>query len=160
MQVGIRASGPVAERLRQYVRDRVHKDGAHYERGAAKALAERLSKPPSWVSTYVDSQPAANADLDTALAICDFFHVNVSLFQGGDPHVVPVQPVVKDTRTKDLRRAIQLLERMSGVGHSEAARLLGGLVRVYPLAARSTHSEQPADKTSGKDRKAKSKRKA
>lgn len=151
----------MAERLRQYVRERVHKDGTQYERGAAKALAEWLKKPPSWVSTYVDDdRPGSNADLDTALAICAFFHVNLAVFQGGEPHVVTVPEVVRDTRTRDFRRAIQQLEQMSERGHSEAARLLGALVRAYPRPEESTRSEQRDGTTSGKGRKGKGKRKA
>lgn len=79
----IRGSGPVAERLRAYVRARVHKEGTHYERGAALALAERLDKSPSWVSEYVAQPPAANADLDVALTICAFFGIDLQAFVDG-----------------------------------------------------------------------------
>jgi len=159
--VEIRGSGPVAERLRQYVRDRVHKEGAYYQRGAAKALAERLGKTQPWVSTYIDrKRPESNADLDTALAICDYFGVNLAAFQGGDHEFVTVQEVVRDTRSRDFRRAIQQLEQMSERGHSEAARLLGALVRAYPRPEESTRSEQRDGTTSGKGRKGKGKRKA
>lgn len=72
----------MSERLRAYVRERVHKDGKQYSRGAAGELAEAIGKPRSWVSHYVDETPERNADIDTALAICAFYGVNLWDFNG------------------------------------------------------------------------------
>lgn len=83
----IRGSGPVAERLRAYVRARVHKEGPHYERRAGLDLAERIGKAPSWVSEYVATPPNANADIDTALAICAFFNVDFAQFIDDGPRL-------------------------------------------------------------------------
>lgn len=70
----------MAARLRAFVRQRVHKDGERYSRGAASELGKALGKPPSWVSHYVDENPERNADVDTALAICAFYGVNLADF--------------------------------------------------------------------------------
>src|SRR3954462_14382726 len=72
--------GSTAERLRAFVRQRVHKDGDMYQRGAATTLAKYLGKPSSWVSHYIDKTPDRHASLDEALAICDYFGVYLSDF--------------------------------------------------------------------------------
>lgn len=154
----IRGSGPAAERLRAYVRDRVDKDGAHYGRGAAKQLAEHLRKPPSWVSNYVDSPPAANADIDTALEICAFFRVKLDEFREESQRAPPrpAEPIA----SRNLRRARQLLDRMSDDGHREAAYLLAGLSRAYPREPDPAHTSQPDGRTSARERRLRSRSKA
>jgi hypothetical protein len=61
--------GPIAERLRRFVRDRLELD----ERGTAAALAARLRKPQSWVTEYVAQKPKRHAGLDASIEICRFF---------------------------------------------------------------------------------------
>lgn len=71
----------VAERLRAFVRERVRREAAKYERGTAARLNAYLKRPPSWVSEYTDDPPIRHADVDTAIAICRFFRVELSDFQ-------------------------------------------------------------------------------
>jgi hypothetical protein len=77
--------GPVAAKLREFVCERVRKDGAHYARGNASRLAEHLGVAPSWVTEYTDHPPRNHADLDTAVAICDFYGINLGDFAKGRP---------------------------------------------------------------------------
>ena len=76
----------VADRLRAFVRGRVRRDGVHYQRGVGARLAEHLDKPTSWVSEYADPDAThlRHADVDTALAICEFFGVNLYDFMRRD----------------------------------------------------------------------------
>lgn len=73
--------GTAAERLRDFVRERVKRGGELYEWGAGLRLGEAIGKPSSWMSQYLDEPPLKHADLDTALRICDFFGVEVSRFR-------------------------------------------------------------------------------
>lgn len=77
----IRAVGPVAERLRDFVRSHVRKEGMRYEHGAQTVLAKAIGVTPAWVSGYADFPPMRNADIDTAFAICDFYGVSLSDFR-------------------------------------------------------------------------------
>jgi hypothetical protein len=146
----IRGSGPVAERLRAYVRDRVHKEGTRYERGAAMALAQHLGKPPSWVSTYVDADPRANADIDTALAICGFFGIDLRSFLVDVPQAAPAP---KPHRL--IVRALRLLGTMSEKGLRESCAALVTFARAYPRqparesAARSARIGAAGGRTAG-----------
>lgn len=74
--------GPVARALREYVAARVRRGGKYYERGKAAELAAFLGRPSSWISEYADLHPPLGkrrtADLDTALAICEFFRVDLT----------------------------------------------------------------------------------
>lgn len=86
-----------AENLRAFVRERVHKDGALYRRGAATRLARAIGQDKSWVSHYVEADPSARrsqADIDTAFAICDFYGRNLAEFRTRIP-----QPEVSEHRT-------------------------------------------------------------
>jgi hypothetical protein len=121
----IRGNGPVADRLRAFVRERVHKDGSQYVRGAAAALAKRVHKAPSWVSTYVDVAPTTNADIDTALAICDFFGVSIEDFRDGRTTPAAILPPHKPVR--GITRAVKMLELMDEPRRRRAVSLLADL---------------------------------
>jgi hypothetical protein len=92
------AAGGVAENLRAFVRERVHKEGALYRRGAARALAKYLGRPESWVSHYIDDDNGErrHADIDTALAICEFYDVNLLAFRKGQPKVITAPPLTAE----------------------------------------------------------------
>jgi hypothetical protein len=92
------AAGGVAENLRAFVRERVHKEGALYRRGAARALAKYLGRPESWVSHYIDDDNGErrHADIDTALAICDFYGVSLLAFRKGQPAVTTEPPLTAE----------------------------------------------------------------
>jgi hypothetical protein len=80
-----------AERLRTFVAARVRKDGSHYVWGNAARLAEHLEVSPSWVTEYTDTPPTRHADLDQAVAICQFYGVDLaSVISGKTPKAVPV----------------------------------------------------------------------
>lgn len=143
--MAIRGSGSVAERLRSFVRQRVHKDGIRYERGAATSLANHLKKPPSWVSAYVDEQPVRNADLDTALAICDFFHVRLTDFRDEIEPVPTVRPTPPLTRYQT--RMLRLMERMNEHGQQLAVRTVVGIASSFPKM-QSRESPQRSHETS------------
>lgn len=83
----VRGTGVVAERLRDYVRARVRKEGAHYQHGAQTTLAKALGVKPAWVSAYVDFPPVVNANIDMALSLCDFYGVNLLDFADGGPRL-------------------------------------------------------------------------
>lgn len=82
-------SDTVEERLRAFVRARIHPQGEFYRRGDGGALAKALDVDQSWVSRYVDPEPAQGekryANLDQALAICRFFGVSLDSFQRETP---------------------------------------------------------------------------
>lgn len=130
----IRGSGPAAERLRAFVRERVRKDGAHYERGAGSRLARHLKKGQPWVSNYIDNAPSSNADFDTTLAICRFFGVNATDFEVAVPTVeVPTPPL-----TRYQKRALKLMERMNERGQRSAVQSIAAFADAFP---RSTPQE-------------------
>lgn len=81
--------GPVAGKLRAFVRERVRKDGRHYAWGNASRLAEYLGVDPGWVTDYTDNPPRNHADIDTAIAICDFYGVSLEDFARGRVRVLP-----------------------------------------------------------------------
>src|SRR6185503_17194783 len=127
--MSLRGSGPVAERLRAFVRNRVRKEGAHYERGAQQRLATYLEKPPSWVSNYVDVPATANADLDTALAICAFYRVKLSDFQrDAEPAAMPTSPPLSRHET----RALRLLRLMNEAGQKLAVQGIAAFAGAFP----------------------------
>jgi len=138
--VPIRGSGPAAERLRAFVRDRVRKEGAHYQRGAQVRLAKLLHKPPSWVSNYVDLSPSANADLDTALKICAFFAVRPMVLLD-DVQIAAPTPTPPLTRHE--ARAVRLLKRMNEKGQRLAVRSIAGFADAFPKPP-SQESARPA----------------
>lgn len=121
-----RGTGEVSERLRVFVRRRVHKDGDLYQHGAAIRLARFLEKPSSWVSHYVDDPPMRNADLDTALRICAFFRVSIFAFQKEGPASAPVVQVKPPV--KHVARAIKILERLDETRQQRAVVLLADLL--------------------------------
>ncbi len=126
--LAIRGSGSATERLRAFVRARVHKDGALYERGAAVKLAAYLQKPSSWVSHYVDVPPQRNADLDTAWAICAFYGVDLSEFLAGTPAAPPAPTPL----TRYEARVLRLVRMMDVEGQKLAAQSIAGFVRAFP----------------------------
>lgn len=127
-----RGTGEVSERLRAFVRRRVHKDGDLYQHGAAIRLAKFLEKPSSWVSHYVDSPPMRNADLDTALRICVFFRVSIFTFLKTTPEPEAVTRAAPHP-SKRVRRAVQLLEGMNEDGQR---RVVGAIALIAAGYAR------------------------
>lgn len=127
----------MSERLRTFVRRRVHKDGDLYEHGAAIRLAKFLEKPSSWVSHYVDNPPMRNADLDTALRICVFFRVSIFAFLKGTPEPEPAAQAAPHS-SKHIRRAVRLLEGMTVGEQQRAVAILGQLAG---LTASALHPE-------------------
>lgn len=75
--------GPVSERLRDFVRARVRKDGPLYQRGNGVRLAAALQVDSGWVTTYTDHPPTAHATLDQAITICAFYGVPLESFIAG-----------------------------------------------------------------------------
>lgn len=149
----IRGSSPTAERLRAFVRERLAKTGQFYERGIQAELAKVLGKKTPWVSQYVQESITnqRNADLDTMLKLCAFFHVSLEDFAEGIP-----KPAPRERRLTQIEaQALRLLRRMSGKGHHMALRTLAELVHLYPqplsLQARSQRSTEIP---SGKARRA------
>jgi hypothetical protein len=134
----------VSERLRAFVRDRVKPNGAHYERGTAARLARFLrargfGEDAAWVSTYgdPDARPRRNADLDVALAICDFFSVQLSDFQRDvDIRVQPTTPPL----TKHQARMLRVMARMN----EEGQRLAVGNVAQFAPAFPKPPSQESA----------------
>lgn len=148
----IRGSGPAAERLRAFVRERIRKDGAHYERGAGVKLARHLKRSQPWVSRYIDAAPRGNADFDTALAICRFFRVNAADFELGSP-------VAAESSTPKLNRyearVLRLLRLMNEEGQQLAVRGLAGFAAAFPKPAwpqSSATSHGTLSATARKDR--------
>jgi hypothetical protein len=121
--------GPVAAKLRAFVRERVRKDGAHYTWGNASRLAEHLSVDPGWVTEYTDDPPTNHADIDTAIAICDFYGVSLTDFGRGRVRVIPrpsppLHPLVqalaeavetKRVETRYVREMVNTLRGMAGL---------------------------------------------
>jgi hypothetical protein len=144
--------------LRSFVRERVHKEGSKYERGAASKLAAHLRKPPSWVSNYVDDRPARNADLDTALAICDFFHVRVTDFRlTSEP--VPTTPP-PPALTKHQSRMLRLMQRMNEEGERLAVRSVVGFAAAFPKRRSRESPQRSIEKPSGTARTTRERRQA
>jgi hypothetical protein len=79
----MRKRGVVSERLRDYVRARVRKDGKFYEWGNGVRLAEHLQVDSGWVTTYTDKPPTAHATIDQAIAICEFFAIDLDTLKQG-----------------------------------------------------------------------------
>lgn len=132
----------MSERLRAFVRRRVHKDGDLYEHGAAIRLAKFLEKPSSWVSHYVDNPPMRNADLDTALRICVFFRVSIFAFLKGTPEPESAAQAAPHP-SKQVRRAVRLLEGMSEDGQR---RVVGAIVL---LVAADLHEQLAGSRQRG-----------
>lgn len=160
-----------AERLRDYVRQRVRTDGRFFVRGTASALAAKIGKPTSWVSEYTDRPPIRHADLDTALLICDFFNVNLLKFSGRHPVTleftafdiveVPERAVqIERPESPHVRRAIKLLARMSDEGQREAAGVLATLARAFPREPPQQSAATAVGKQAGTARRGRGKQKA
>src|SRR3990167_4004961 len=101
----------VADRLRAYVRERVRKDGRFYEWGNATRLAEHLKVDSGWVTLYTDDKPIRHADVDEALAICDFFGVDLLDFQAGGPRLSKAGSTVAPAAKGDPHHAPQVQQR-------------------------------------------------
>lgn len=145
------SESPVADRVRAFVRERVRRDGAHYLRGTGTQLAAHLGKPTSWVSEYADPEPThpRHADLDTALAICDFFTVDIGNFRKAD-HVPSNDKGINDliaavkrhglanllaeAPSRNEKRAIKLLGMMNEDGLAAAVGVLAEMAKAFPRA--------------------------
>jgi hypothetical protein len=95
-----------AERLRDYVRQYVRKDGRHYRWGNGARLAEFMQIDPGWVSAYADDPPSRHADFDQALAICAFYQLRPLDFATTMPKsdTPPIDPAIaKALQDKTLR---------------------------------------------------------
>jgi hypothetical protein len=121
-----------SERLRDFVRARVRKDGAHYEWGNGARLAEAIGIDPGWVTAYADRNPSRHADFDQALAICAFYGVNPLDFASKTPQVIaPTAPAIAQA-IEDWEREIVLLagkfrqQLGSATGSSPADQEAGG----------------------------------
>lgn len=130
----------MSERLRAFVRDRVHKDGGAYRWGAAAELANHLQKPSSWVSHYIDTPPLRNADIDTALAICDFFKVSIYDFRDEGVASPVADPPPRLSAT--VKRILRLVSGMSPA----AQRRVAGLVALVASAEMSEQLQRLAAK--------------
>ncbi len=77
-----RRGGPIAIRLKAYVREYVRADRS---RGAA--LAKAINRPQSWLTEYVDEKPTQPrwADIDTAAALCEGMGFTLAEFLTTDP---------------------------------------------------------------------------
>jgi hypothetical protein len=132
--------GPVSERLRDFVRARCRKDGALYVRGNGVRLAEALGVDSGWVTTYTDRSPTAHATLDQAIAICQFYGVELATFIAGKTPKprAPIEPALlaalQDEGTKAdvlaMLAAPAPLRRL----HAEAYRMLATTLGAPPLA--------------------------
>lgn len=109
-------SGPIAERLRAYVRARVRKGGPLYERGAGARLCEAIGKGTPWLADYTDEPPQRNADVDTAVKICRYFAISLDELSGRDlpRHSAPIESAhgrpVPDPVVRALRIRVRYLE--------------------------------------------------
>lgn len=143
----MRGAGSAADRLRAFVRARVHKDGAWYQRGAQTALAAAIGQPPSWVSHYVDDPPQRHADVDTALAICAFFGVRLEDFATGTPIASPAPAPTPQqvAATKLLARVARLPERHQAVAWRSVENALKAIEDLAGTRSRgSVESPRPA----------------
>lgn len=100
--------GPVAAKLRAFVRERVKPGSRRYRWGNASRLAKHLEVDPGWVTDYVDDPPTNHADIDTALAICDFYGVSLRDFVKSG-HVEPAIDPEIALALRDGETALQLL---------------------------------------------------
>lgn len=141
----IRGSGPAAERLRAFVRERVHKDGAHYQRGAGALLARHLKKGQPWVSNYIDREPSSNADVDTALAICGFFKVQLHDFAKKHTTDIETPGSPPPRLTRHEARALRLLQRMNEKGQRLAVQSIAALADAFPRPASLEQIRRPVD---------------
>lgn len=141
----------MSERLRAFVRARVHKEGAFYERGAAVKLAIHVQQAPSWVSHYIDNPPLRNADVDTALAICDFFGVSLNDFRPGR---APAPAVMPKKVAPAITRAVKMLELMDEPRRQRAVLLLGDLFLASERARRQGSPRQSGGTSAATSHKA------
>lgn len=141
----------VADRLREFVRDRVKPGARHYERGSNARLAEHfarrgLNEDAAWVSAYVDpdANPRRNADIDAALAICDFFKVSLPDFVAADEprHSVPPDLPLSDEE----KETLLLLRKMSKIGRDFARQNLVFLADAFPKQQRRERDSRPHGK--------------
>jgi hypothetical protein len=65
-----------SERLRYLARAYFRKDGASYDVGNGRRLAEFIGIDAGWVSAYVADTPTRHAGFDQGLAICMFLNIN------------------------------------------------------------------------------------
>lgn len=141
----MRGAGSVAQRLRDYVRQRVRRDGSEHVRGTASALARRLGKPTSWVSEYTDDPPIRHADIDTAIAICDFFGVSLYDFRQGHAPKRAIAPPAKSS--PHITRGVKLLEGIQSEQRRQRAVWLIGLVAAEDAGAQLQELRQPRSRT-------------
>lgn len=106
----------VEAQLRAYVRARVKPGEPLYKRGTAAALARHfaawgLSEDAAWITTYVDpdANPRRDADIDAALAICDFFGITLTDFRSARPP----QPTPMTHAQVEAAEAAALFEQLS-----------------------------------------------
>lgn len=129
--------GPVAGKLRAFVKARVRKEGTHYARGNASRLAEYLGVDPSWVTEYTDDPPRNHADIDTAISICDFYGVSLEDFARGRVRTVP-QRLPTNPLIPAAAEAIEKwpLAQEQLIVFVNTLRQLAGLPAISPASAR------------------------
>lgn len=136
----------VAERLRAFVRERVRRNGAHFERGVAARLAEHLKKPSSWVTEYTDTPPIRHADLDTAKEICEFFDIDVGLLFADERS----SSLTRTKRTGDAQAVARVLEGTRRRDRAVAREVRAAIARLARAAA--TLDEETATAAAGSSR--------
>lgn len=98
--------GPLQERLRDWVRDRLKR-----RRGSNMALSRHLKKEPSWVTLYTAG--VRDADLDVAVQIAQFFGVSLTAIIGEAPLPPGVAPDAElEAKARAFERIQELIERM------------------------------------------------
>lgn len=111
------AGGRVEERVRAWVRRRTQ------ERGARARLAEHLHRERAWVTKYINSQ--VDADLDTTLAIAQFFDVAPAALFGTAPLPAASATAIADREFQELWRKVPMRDRP----------ILRGIIELYARGA-------------------------
>lgn len=96
--------GPLQERLRDWVRERLKR-----RRGASMALARHIKKEPSWVTLY--SAGVRDADLDTAVGIASYFGVSLVEILGDAPLPLHAPDTQIEAKAQAFEKIQELMDR-------------------------------------------------
>lgn len=111
-----RRRGELEEKLRSAVIAYVRGKETRAQDGRNKEIAERIGRPPSWLTEYMDGENHANLDTSLALMRAIGWTVNENLAELISSEIEPeVLNALRDPQVSDLIREFQRLRKHPGV---------------------------------------------